>query len=102
MMGVWYSPSIFLVHCIFIKRHNSCKTFNLRDIFPKWALDMGSIRSFHTIFKLNERFQYSVANTIGYQSSLIQLILKNLSEKINKTELYIIVLQIDKKSALSQ
>ena len=69
---VWYSPSIFFGPLIYLlKRHNSCKTYLiLRDIFPKWALDMGIIRkSFpYYFFKLNERFQYSVANTIGYQS----------------------------------
>ncbi len=69
---VWYSPSIFFGPLIyFLKKKNSCKTYLiLRDIFPKWARDMGLIRKGlpYYFLKLVEYFQYSVADTIGYQS----------------------------------
>ena len=45
-------------------------------------------------FKLNERFQYSVANTIGYQSKSNSTYIEKFIRKDQpKTELYIIGLR---------
>lgn len=69
---VWYSPSIFhgpLIRAL--KNLHHCKSYLiLRDIFPEWAADLGIMRRglpYH-FFKLIERFQYSVADTIGVQT----------------------------------
>ena len=69
---VWYSPSIFhgpLVN--FLKKANNCKSYLiLRDIFPEWAADLGIMSRglAYRFFKAIERFQYSVADTIGVQT----------------------------------
>jgi glycosyltransferase involved in cell wall biosynthesis len=69
---VWYSPSIFLGPIVrVLRRENSCRSYLiLRDIFPEWAVDMGLMRrgpAYH-FFKMVERNQYSVADTIGVQT----------------------------------
>lgn len=70
---VWYSPTIFLGPLVgALKRSNRCRSYLiLRDIFPEWAVDMGIIRRglVYRIFKMVERYQYSVADTIGVQSA---------------------------------
>jgi glycosyltransferase involved in cell wall biosynthesis len=69
---VWYSPSIFLgavAHVL--KRQSGCPSYLIvRDIFPEWAVDMGLMgRGLpYRFFKLVERYQYSVADTIGVQT----------------------------------
>ncbi len=69
---VWYSPTIFLGPFIwYLKRKNTSLSYLiLRDIFPAWALDLGLIRKgfFYYIFRLFEKFQYSIADVIGVQS----------------------------------
>ena len=69
---VWYSPSIFLGPLVgALKRSSNCRSYLiLRDIFPEWAVDMGLLRRgvVYWAFKLVERYQYSVADTIGVQS----------------------------------
>jgi glycosyltransferase involved in cell wall biosynthesis len=69
---VWYSPSIFLGPLVgVLKRSSNCRSYLiLRDIFPEWAVDMGLLRRgvVYRAFKLVERYQYSVADTIGVQS----------------------------------
>ena len=69
---VWYSPSIFFGPLISaLKRSSNCRGYLiLRDIFPEWAVNMGLLRrgTVYHAFKLVERYQYSVANTIGVQS----------------------------------
>ncbi len=69
---VWYSPSIFHAPLIkSLKKANNCKSYLiLRDIFPEWAADLGIMRRglIYRFFKIIERFQYSVADTIGVQS----------------------------------
>ena len=69
---VWYSPSIFLGPLVgVLKRSSNCRSYLiLRDIFPEWAVDMGLLRKgvVYRAFKLVERYQYSVADTIGVQS----------------------------------
>jgi glycosyltransferase involved in cell wall biosynthesis len=69
---VWYSPSIFhgpLIRAL--KKSHHCKSYLiLRDIFPEWAADLGIMRRglAYRFFKAIERFQYSVADTIGVQT----------------------------------
>ena len=69
---VWYSPSIFIGPLIyFLKKQNACATYLiLRDIFPTWALDLGLLKKGFTyyLFRLFERFQYSIADYIGVQA----------------------------------
>lgn len=69
---VWYSPTIFLGPLAgVLRRASGCRSYLiLRDIFPEWAVDMGLLRRgvIYGFFKLVERFQYSVADTIGVQS----------------------------------
>jgi glycosyltransferase involved in cell wall biosynthesis len=70
---IWYAPSIFhgpLAKTL--KKDSGCKGYLIiRDIFPEWAVDMGlmgrglSYRFFDAI----ARYQYSVADVIGVQTS---------------------------------
>ena len=81
---VWYSPSIFHGPLIkALKKSHHCKSYLiLRDIFPEWAADLGIMRRGITyrFFKAIERFQYSLADTIGVQTSAnLQYIHKNQS-----------------------
>ena len=82
---VWYSPSIFFGPLIYLlKRHNSCKTYLiLRDIFPKWALDMGIIRkSFpYYFFKLNEYIHIPHLKITGKVSKMSLRLTELLPEK---------------------
>jgi glycosyltransferase involved in cell wall biosynthesis len=71
---VWYSPSIFhgpLVRSI--KFASNCKSYLIiRDIFPQWAADMGLMSKrglTHLFFNTVARYQYSVADIIGVQTS---------------------------------
>ena len=70
---VWYSPTIFLgplAHVL--KKASVCRSYLIiRDIFPEWAVDMGLLRRglAYRFFKAIERYQYSVANVIGVQTS---------------------------------
>lgn len=70
---VWYSPSIFhgpLVNAI--KRKSKCKGYLIiRDIFPEWAVDMGLMRRglIYIFFDAVARYQYSLADVIGVQTS---------------------------------
>src|SRR5450830_1810 len=70
---VWYSPTIFLGPLIgILKRRSACRSFLvLRDIFPEWAVDMGLLSRgpIYRFFKMVERYQYKVADTIGVQST---------------------------------
>lgn len=69
---VWYSPSIFLgAVAHWIKHQSNCPAYLIvRDIFPEWAVNMGLMgRGLpYRFFKLVERYQYSVADTIGVQT----------------------------------
>lgn len=69
---VWYSPTIFLGPIAnALKKASGCRGYLiLRDIFPEWAVDMGLMGRglpYH-FFKAVERYQYSVADTIGVQT----------------------------------
>ena len=69
---VWYSPTIFFGPLVKrIKRSSQCPSYLiLRDLFPDWAVDAGVMRRGPTyrFFKRVERYQYSVADTIGVQT----------------------------------
>ena len=69
---IWYSPTIFLGPVAwYLKKKSRCKSYLiLRDIFPKWAVDLGIIKKGPTyyFFKLFEAIQYYVADRIGIQS----------------------------------
>ena len=69
---VWYSPSIFLapfVHALKVKSR-ALSYLIIRDIFPKWAFDLGLIRKgmVFNFFNWVARYQYSIADVIGVQS----------------------------------
>ena len=70
---IWYSPSIFhgpLVSAV--KRAAQCRSYLIiRDIFPDWAVDMGLMGRgiIYRFFDTIARYQYSVADVIGVQSS---------------------------------
>ena len=69
---VWYSPTIFFGPLVKrIKRTSQCPSYLiLRDLFPDWAVDAGIMTRGPTyeFFKRVERYQYSVADTIGVQT----------------------------------
>lgn len=69
---IWYSPTIFFGAFVsYLKKRSACKAYLiLRDIFPKWALDLGLIKRGipYYFFKGIESYQYSVADSIGVQS----------------------------------
>ena len=69
---IWYSPSIFFSPLIFfLKKKYNCRSYLiLRDIFPKWAFDIGLIKSkfLYNFFCYIERNQYSAADHIGVQT----------------------------------
>jgi glycosyltransferase involved in cell wall biosynthesis len=70
---VWYAPSIFhgpLARAL--KSRSNCKGYLIiRDIFPEWALDMGLMgRGLpYRFFDAIARYQYSVADVIGVQTT---------------------------------
>lgn len=69
---IFYSPSIFFGPFVwFAKKKYQLKTYLvLRDIFPKWAWDLGIIKSqfVYFFFKLFERLQYASSDKIGVQT----------------------------------
>lgn len=70
---IFYSPTIFLGPIAwYLKKKSRCKAYLiLRDIFPKWAKDLGLIKCgpSYYILKIAESFQYWAADAIGIQSS---------------------------------
>lgn len=70
---IWYAPSIF--HGPFasaLKKSSGCKGYLIiRDIFPEWAVDMGLMERglLYRFFDAVARYQYSVADIIGVQTS---------------------------------
>lgn len=69
---VWYAPTIFLgPMASALKKTSGCRSYLIiRDIFPKWALDMGLMSRGlpYLFFKTIEKYQYSVADVIGVQT----------------------------------
>ena len=70
---VWYSPSIFFGPLVsWCRQSRSCKSYMIiRDIFPEWAVDMGLMRKglVYRFYDAIARYQYSVADVIGVQTS---------------------------------
>jgi len=70
---VWYSPTIFFGPVVkVLKKSSNCPTYLiLRDIFPEWALDLGILKKglIYHLLKLVAKYQYSVADIIGVQTS---------------------------------
>lgn len=70
---LWYSPSIFHGPLVSgLKKINACKTYLIiRDIFPQWAVDIGLMRRgiIFLILDMVARYQYSLADVIGIQTS---------------------------------
>lgn len=70
---VWYSPTIFLGPLANeLKNVSKCRSYLIiRDIFPEWAVDMRLMGKGlpYRFFKAIERYQYSVADVIGTQTS---------------------------------
>ncbi len=82
---VWSSPSIFLGLLVgVLKRRFRLRSYLiLRDVFPDMIVDLGVIRRglIYRIFKLVERYQYSVADCIGVQSYSDLYYLENWGRK---------------------
>lgn len=70
---VWYAPSIFHGPFVnYLKKLSGCKGYLIiRDIFPEWAVDMGLMGRglAYRFFDAVARYQYSVADMIGVQTS---------------------------------
>ncbi len=71
---VTYAPSIFLGPVAKIFSHKSgCKNYLIvRDIFPQWAVDVGLLKPLglpYLVLKQIELYLYSIANTIGVQTT---------------------------------
>ena len=68
----YYSPTIFFGPLVRrLKRLWGCRAYLiLRDIFPQWAVDAGTLRKGlpYLYFKRVERAQYAAADRIGVQS----------------------------------
>ena len=69
---IWYSPSIFFGPLVkrLVKKFQCPSYLILRDIFPRWALDLGLMKKGINYFILRcvEYYQYTVADIIGIQS----------------------------------
>ena len=82
---IWYSPTIFFGPVVsYLKRASRCPSYLiLRDIFPEWALDLGILKKNLIYYFLNifAKYQYSVANVIGVQTSSNLKYLEGWSKK---------------------
>jgi glycosyltransferase involved in cell wall biosynthesis len=85
---VWYSPTIFFGPLVkFLKGSSDCPAYLiLRDIFPEWTLDLGVLKKgpIYYLFKLVAKYQYSLADIIGVQTSSNLKYLENWAKKPNK------------------
>lgn len=84
---VWYSPTIFWTPLIkSLQSYCGCKSYLvLRDIFPKWAFDLGLIKS-RLVFGMLQYIaggQYMQADRIGVQSPNNLTLLKNCYPNIS-------------------
>jgi glycosyltransferase involved in cell wall biosynthesis len=85
---VWYSPTIFwgpLVKAL--KQSSACRGYLIiRDIFPKWAVDIGIMgRGMpYLFFKIIEQFQYSIADIIGVQTPANNDYFRNWGSQSNR------------------
>lgn len=72
-MTLWYSPTIFWplsIRLLSLYMDLGVKVLIIRDIFPKWAIDIGVLTNRHVIKLLNffHQFQLRSANHIWAQS----------------------------------
>lgn len=86
---IWYSPSIFIsIFANHLSKNSKCKNYLiLRDIFPKWSVDMGLISKWspvYALFKFFENHQYNLADKIGIQSAGDYSHFKPYKEKIRR------------------
>jgi glycosyltransferase involved in cell wall biosynthesis len=69
---IWYSPTIFLAPLVhYFKKKSKCHTYLiLRDIFPDWLVHLQLLKKgmVYRFLKFMEKYQYSIANTIGVQT----------------------------------
>lgn len=70
---LWYSPTIFwslLIRLLSLHMDLGVKVLIIRDIFPKWAVDTGTLTNRYVIKLLNffHEFQLRLANHIWAQS----------------------------------
>lgn len=70
---IFYSPSIFFSDVVRkLKKHWHCKAYMiLRDIFPRWAADLGILRRKGVVYTFLDYFakkQYKVADIVGVQT----------------------------------
>jgi glycosyltransferase involved in cell wall biosynthesis len=83
---IWYSPSIFFGPLIrkLVKKYRCPSYLILRDLFPRWALDLGLINRGMSYFILRciEEYQYKVADIIGIQSPGNRIFFKQFSSRI--------------------
>jgi O26-antigen biosynthesis N-acetyl-L-fucosamine transferase len=91
---VYYSPTIFFGPLVKrLKRLFGCPSYLiLRDIFPQWAVDSGTLRKgfFYRILKHYEKINYDAADIIGVQSPANKLyfIERGLDKKYSIEVLY--------------
>ena len=82
---IWYSPTIIFGPVVsYLKRASRCPSYLiLRDIFPEWALDLGILKKnfIYYFLKIVAKYQYSVANVIGVQTSSNLKYLEGWSKK---------------------
>ena len=88
---IYYSPSIFFGYAIKIlkKRMNIKSYLILRDIFPKWAVDLSIIKKnsiVHKFFEFFENLNYLAADRIGVMSKSNLLLFENRKD-YNKFEI---------------
>ena len=86
---IWYSPSIFIsIFANHLSKNSKCKNYLiLRDIFPKWSIDMGLISKWspvYMVFRFFENLQYKFADNIGIQSEGDFTHFKSYKKKINR------------------
>ena len=80
-----YSPSIFFSPLIkYLKITYKCRNYLvLRDLFPKWAFDIGIIKNkfVYTLLHYFEKKQYNVSDVVGVQTEGNLEYIKNINIK---------------------
>lgn len=83
---IWYSPSIFFSPLISrLASQFNCSSYLIsRDLFPRWALDLGILKKgvLYQFLKWRELSQYKVADVIGIQAPGNTIFFNEFSKKI--------------------
>lgn len=83
---IWYSPSIFFTPLIRSLSHRfNCSSYLIsRDLFPRWALDLGILKKglIYQFLRWIELSQYKVADVIGIQAPSNALFFQEYSKNI--------------------